>query len=120
MKAFIVSTVLFLLLISAIYGNALYVKNVSKHITLETEKLKAENYPQNIANELEKYWLKHRGFVGLSVGHEELDLISQTIISLNSYCESGDIADASVYLSVLQDAVEEMGRHEEISFENLF
>ena len=120
MKAFIISTILFVLLIAAIFGNTLYVRNVSERIAVGTEKLKRENYSPNIANELEEYWLKHRSFVGLSVGHEELDLISQTIISLKACCDSGSIADASVYVLILQDAAEEIGRHEEISFENLF
>lgn len=120
MKAFISSTLLFALLIAAIVCNALYVKNVSEHITLESEKIKKENYSPEFASDLEKYWLKHRSFVSLSVGHEELDLISQTIISLKACCETGNTADASVYVLILQDAVEEMGRHEEVSFENLF
>ena len=120
MKAFIISTLLFALLIAAIIGNAIYVNKVSKHIILESEKIKEENYPSSLANALEEYWLKHRSFVGLSVGHEELDLISQTIISLKACCNTGNIADATVYVLILQDAVEEMGRHEEVSFENLF
>ncbi len=120
MKAFIISTLLFTLLIAAIFGNALYVKNVSERITLESEKIKEKNYQPSLANDLEEYWMKHRSFVGLSVGHEELDLISQTIISLKACCNTGNIADATIYVLILQDAVEEMGRHEEVSFENLF
>lgn len=120
MKAFIISTILFALLISSIFGNALYVKRVSERIISESKQIQKENYEPKLANDLEKYWLKHRSFVGLSVGHEELDLISQTIISLKACCETGSIADASVYVLILQDAAEEVGRHEEVSFENLF
>lgn len=120
MKAFTISTILFTLLIAAIFVNALYVKKVSERMILGAEKIKEENYSPSLATELEKYWMKHRSFIGLSVGHEELDLISQTIISLRSCCQTGNIADASLYVLILQDATEEMGRHEEISFENLF
>ena len=120
MKAFILSTILFVLLIATIFGNALYVRSVSEHIAARTEKLKWEHYPPSLANELEEYWMKHRSFVGLSVGHEELDLISQTILSLKACCESGNVSDASLYVLILQDAIEEMGRHEEASLENLF
>lgn len=120
MKAFIISAILFALLIALIFGNALYVKKVSDVIALKSKKIKEENYPHELAKDLEKYWLKHRSIVGLSVGHEELDLISQTIISLKACCESQSLSDANVYVSILQDAIEEIGRHEEISFENLF
>jgi hypothetical protein len=120
MKAFIISAILFALLIATVIGNAFYVKKVSEHVISETEKLKNKNYSSDIICDLEKYWNRHRGFVGLSVGHQELDHISQSIISLRSSCESKNLSDAKLYLSILQDAVEEMGRHEEISFENLF
>ena len=120
MKAFIISAILFALLIATVIGNAFYVKKVSEHVISETEALKKQDYSIEIISDLEKYWKYHRGFVGLSVGHQELDHISQSIISLKSSCESENISDARLYLAILQDAVDEMGRHEEISFENLF
>ena len=120
MKAFIISAILFALLISAVIGNAFYVKKVSEHVISETEILKEQDYSLEIISDLEKYWKRHRSFVGLSVGHQELDHISQSIISLRESCGSGNVSDASLYLSILQDAVEEMGRHEEMSFDNLF
>lgn len=120
MKAFIISTILFALLIATVFGNAFYVKSVSERIVSDLEILKEENYPLQIANGIESYWLKHRSFVALSVGHEELDHVSQTIISLKASCESKNSSDANMYASILQDAANEIGRHEEISLENLF
>ena len=120
MKAFIISTILFALLIAVIFCNAFYVKAVSNHIVSESEKIREENYPLNLASKLEKYWMKHRSFVSIGVGHEELDRISQSILSLKASCESKNVSDANMYVLILQDAAEEIGRHEEISFENLF
>ena len=120
MKSFIISLILFILLISTIFGNAFYVKEVSKRIVSDTKTLEESNYSPQRIRDLEKYWEKHRGFIGLSVGHDELDRISESIISLKASCESGNISDAELYLLILQDLVKEMGRHEELSLENLF
>lgn len=120
MRSFIISLILFVLLISTIFGNAVYVKNVSDHIVSDTEALLKNDYPPNLIQDLEKYWEKHRSFVGLSVGHQELDRISESIISLKASCESKNTSDARRYLLILQDAAKEMGGHEELSLENLF
>lgn len=120
MKSFIISTVIFALLIAAIACNAFYVKTVSEHILNESQRLADEDYSLSVITDLEEYWKKHRAFVGLSVGHLELDHLSETLISLRASCESGSRADAALYLSLLHDAAQEMARHEELSFENLF
>ena len=120
MRSFIISTVIFVLLLAAIIGNAFYVKSVSEHILKESQRLADEDYSPAIITDLEKYWKKHRTFVSLSVGHLELDHLSETLISLRASCESSSRADAALYLSLLHDAAEEMARHEELSFENLF
>ena len=120
MRSFIISLILFVLLIATVFGNAFYVKTVSSRIVSDTEALEKSCYLPQAIQELEKYWEKHRGFVGLSVGHEELDRISENIISLKAACESKNKSDAKRYLLILQDLAKEMGRHEELSFENLF
>ena len=120
MRSFIISTIIFALLLGAIAFNAFYVKSVSEHILNETQRLANENYSLSVITDLEKYWKKHRAFIGLSVGHLELDHLSETLISLRPSCESGSRSDTMLYLSLLHDAAEEMARHEELSFENLF
>ena len=120
MRSFIISAIIFALLLGAIAFNAFYVKSVSEHVLGEAQRLADEDYSLSVITDLEEYWKKHRAFLGLSVGHLELDRLSETLISLRASCESGSHADAMLYLSLLHDAAEEMARHEELSFENLF
>ena len=119
MKSFIISTVLFLLLLTAIVFNALYVRSVSESILEQAEQI-GVSFDENAVISLEEYWGKHRSFVGLTVGYRELDHVCETLISLRASCESGNRADAMLYLSLLKDAAEEMARHEELSVSNLF
>ncbi len=120
MKSFIISAVLFALLIAAIVCNAFYVQAVSEHILEEAQRLADEDHSITVITDLEEYWKKHRDLVGLSVSHLELDHLSEILISLRASCESGSHSDAMLYLSLLHDTAEEIARHEELSFENLF
>ena len=120
MKIFIISAILFALLLTAITLNAYAVKRISANIIELIELIESENFSQSSVGELEIYWKEHQIFIGFSASRTEIEYISRTIVSLHSACGSKALSDAKLYLDLLRSSVSDIARHENISFENLF
>ena len=121
MKAWIISLCLFVILIGAIIGNAVYIHRVAEHLCSVTQSLCFED--ERSASELEAleaYWRRHRPFVSLSIGYRELDHVCEVLISLRAAYDSGNSSDFECYRRLLSDAADEISRLERFSVENLF
>jgi len=121
MKAWIASLCLFLLLLAAIVGNAIYIHRVAEHLCGITDALCFEGPDtEDALNELASYWERHRSFVALSIGYRELDHVCETMISLRTAYDTRNASDFECYRQLLSDAVQEIARLERFSVENLF
>ncbi len=121
MKAWIISLCLFLLLIAAIIGNAIYIHRVAAHLCAVTDALCFEGAKTGEAlDELAAYWDRHRAFVSLSISYRELDRVCETLISLRAAYNTQNASDFECYRQLLADAADEISRLERFSVENLF
>lgn len=120
MKVFIISALIFALLLSAIGLNAYAVKRVCKNILIQIELIEAEEFSKPAIDALEEYWGNNKIFLGFSASRTEIDHISKTIVSLQAVCDSDTLTDAKLYLSLLKNSVSDLAEREDISLENLF
>lgn len=119
MRSFWISVALFVLLIAVIIGNAVYVHHVTEEILARLSHLTAESDEREMAA-LEAYWEKHRAFVALSISYQELDHLSESLISLRATYDTGNAIDFELYRQICRDASRELARLERFSLENLF
>ena len=121
MKAWIVSLCLFVLLLGAIVGNAIYVRHVASHVSHEVLALTLEDADGNRQlAALEAYWAHHRPYVAFSIGYRELDHLCESLIALRAAYDARSMADFAIYRRLTADAAEELARLEQFSVENLF
>ena len=121
MKAWIISLCLFVLLIGAIIGNAVYIHRVAAHLCAAADSLCFENaQTAETLDELMAYWDRHRAFVSLSISYRELDRVCETLISLRAAYDTQNASDFECYRRLLLDAADEISRLERFSVENLF
>ena len=120
MKVFIISALLFALLLGAIAINAYSVKRICDGLLEHTENIELGGFSPQSVEALEKYWGKHKLLIGFSASRTDSEYISKTIVSLRSACDSGAFSDAKRYLALLDNAASDLSRREDISFENLF
>lgn len=119
MKAFIISALLFSLLIALIIGNAIYVHRVSEQIRNKLDVLDQSNAEETLSY-LEEYWQRHQPYIGLSVSYRELDHLSELLLSLRASSETQNEQDFELYRKIAIDAADELSRLERFSIENLF
>ncbi len=121
MKAWIISLCLFILLISTIVGNAIYVNRVAHHIEDTVAALSFDDTKTSVQiDALEAYWEQHRPYVALSIGYRELDHLCESLISLRAAFDTKNASDFELYRQLTEDAAAELARLEQISVENLF
>ena len=119
MKSFAIASVLFILLIGIIIGNAIYVHHVSSHILERLESLSLESSADELSS-LGDYWAHHRPFVSLSLGYGELDHLSESLIAMEAAHASRETSDFERFRQICFDAARELTRLERFSPENLF
>ena len=121
MKTFVISLLLFALMIFAIVWNFFYINN-----TADTLLAFANTLPESSAGALERaealldFWRKRIDFVGFSVGYTVLDRISEQAISLVTAAKYESDFDYRLAKALLADAVKDMRRLEQFSFGNIF
>ena len=119
MKSFAIASVLFILLIGIIIGNAIYVHHVSSHILEQLEALSFESSADALSS-LEEYWMRHHPFVSLSLGYGELDHLSESLIAMEAAHTCREASDFERFRQICFDAARELTRLERFSPENLF
>lgn len=121
MKALAVTLVLLLALIAGITANCIYINNVENDLTKSIDALPdiSEENCISDAKKLLDYWEKEEDFVGLSVGYPVVDRIKEQILLLLNAAKCGDVFGFYSARALLLDAVEDMGRLEQFSIENL-
>ena len=119
MKSFVIASVLFVLLVGIIVGNAIYVHHVSNHILEQLEVLSLESSADELSS-LEEYWTRHRPFVSLSLGYGELDHLTESLLSMKAAHKTRNVSDFERFREICRDAARELTRLERFSPENLF
>ena len=121
MKAWIISLVLFILLLGLIIGNAVYIHRVAARLCEISDSLVFDEEETEARFEmLEAYWERNRAFIALSISYRELDRVAEMMISLRSAYETKNASDFEEYRRLFRDVADEISRFERFSVENLY
>jgi len=115
MKSFVLTVILFCLLISVIVINSLYTKNIANEIEKKITDLDFEEEITDELNEIQEYWEKQEKIVGISVGFKEIDKTCELIISLKTYYQYQNKQEFERVKLLLLDVIEEITRLEKFN-----
>ena len=116
MKSFVISFILFILMIGGVVTNCIYVNKVGSRIRETTEQLPSPTAPSclSMASKLEEQWKKDALWIHISVNHTIVDRIGEQAATLVACAESGDLYGFCTARALLLDAIEDMQRLEGI------
>ena len=121
MKTFVVSLILFVLMIFAIVWNFLYINRTADKLLELSEALpKTSAGALKQAEALSAFWRERMDVVGFSVGYTVLDRISEQTVSLVAAAKYESDFDYRLAKALLDDAIGDMRRLERFSFGNIF
>lgn len=117
MKAFILSLILFLTLISLIIGNAVYVHSACDELSKMLSELD-ENDTLG-AEKICESWHSHRQILSLSVHETLLERMDDLTENLKSAVTAGDGAEFNKNRALIYELISELIRNEELSFQGI-
>ena len=120
MKAFIISLLLFLLLIGCIILNTVFLNRSADHFRALAMAIETPENRRESLEELAATWEKQKKWIGLTVSFRELDHFGEIITQLHWAYEQKNEQEFQKYRSLFLDAIEEITRTERFSIENLF
>jgi hypothetical protein len=114
LKSFVITAILFLVLIAAVTVNHIYIKEVFGAMNTALDALpdvREEDCPARAAA-LQGYWEEQVEWVSLSVSYTIVDRICEHAATLVACAECGDLYGYRTALALLRDAVGDMMRFE--------
>lgn len=116
-----------LLLLAVILGTAFAERYVMKKASGETvaaieraeTALSERQNAEQACREVHECWHRNKPALELFLPHDELDAADLTAHKLVLYCEQGDEANTSVYISEMRDRMNALGDSEMINIYNL-
>ena len=122
MKGCILAAAILLLVLGSVIFNAFYIRNTTNQLLAWVEALPKIPDPQDTPRaitEIRKKLEKKAPLLGITVPYATLDRVSEALISLESFAKTGDQRQYDVTLTLLVDLIEELGRTEKITVENI-
>ncbi len=121
MKTFIISTVIFAVMISMIIFNYIYINNAADRL----ERLAADIIPDSKVLEesvgaLEDYWEESKSRIDLTSNHTIINNIGIKIANIRLFADKGDNLQLTKELLLLKEEIKELRRLERLSVENIF
>ena len=120
MKTFIAVSVLFLLMIAVIFGNAVYINKVVDELTVALRYAEFEGKTESNLQALRLQWEKEKIYIQASVTHKKIDTVNELITSLLIYNRYGNREEYEKTAELLRHALEELRLLEEFSAVNIF
>lgn len=118
MRTFIISTVIFILLIAVITINFIYINRVSDRLTDLADAAASDITDENLS-ELESYWNKNIGKISLSVNFTSINGVSSRIASIRALFEANDPFIHREF-ALLKEDIREIRLLEQFSALNIF
>lgn len=117
MKAFILSSVIFLILIILIVINSIY---IHKSCDEMQEILRAISPTDKVKiNNLCSFWENHKMIFSISIHDSQIEKISELTESIKSAATNGDDAEFNKSIILLNGVLDEIKKNEEISFQGI-
>ncbi|MGM9631884.1 MAG: DUF4363 family protein [Eubacteriales bacterium] len=121
MKGFIITSVLFIIMIVLIGANCAYVNNVADSllgIVLEISPSPSKEN-QEIINELQEKFQSSKMLLGISISTKDIESLSDCIDSVSSANKAGDEARLPTEIELLKNAIETIRKLERFSVDNI-
>lgn len=117
MKSFIVSIIIFSILILLVTANSIYVHSVCNKMLRISNSLQIEDI--DAANELCRFWQKNRMIFSISIHDTHLERITELTENIKSAVNTGDGAEFSKNIILLSELLDALKKNEEISFQGI-
>lgn len=117
MKAFILSSVIFLILILLIVINSIYIHKICNEMQEIASSLTSQD--NDGASQLCLLWEKHKMIFSISIHDSHIEKISELTESIKSAATIGDDAEFKKSIILLNDILDELKKNEEISFQGI-
>ena len=117
MKSFIISIIIFFILLFLVIANAFYVHKICNEI-LELTFLISENDIDN-ANKLCNIWKKHEATFSISIHDSKIERLTELVENIKSAVTIGNGADLEKNVTLLRELLEELKKNEAISFQGI-
>lgn len=119
MRSFLITLILFFVVISAITLNSHYISNLTDTIIEYTSDEEFKKAPEDALRRLESLWEKNKILVEFSIGYRECDRMSELILDLRECIETENSAEERRVRTLISDCASDISRLEKFSFENL-
>ena len=117
MKSFIISLVIFSLLLILVTANSFYVHGVCDEMLTDYRSLLINDIDR--ANRLCETWKKHRAIFSISIYDSHLEKITELTENIKSAATIGNGAEFKKNINLLTEILEELKKNEEISFQGI-
>lgn len=121
MKGFIITTCIFLGLLTCILLNFNYVNTVHRTMHEIVDELSDKPCQENniIISKLQEYWDSKNTILSISVSFREIDDLANAVDSLSAANKIGDTTQFSIYKQLVKNAIDAVIRLEKISIKNI-
>jgi hypothetical protein len=121
MKGFIVTIILFAILILVIVTNGIFVNNVHKEMYALTESLSPSPSLENekLIFEIETLWKSKKRLLSISVSFSQIDEVTKRIDALLASNHLNDASQTAINIKLLQNSIDAIKRLEMLSIENI-
>ena len=122
MRSLIVTIILASVMLLGATANFVYVNRVSDAMNEFVDAIPNVGDPLCVekTTALCQIWEENAPLIGLSVGFQTIDKLSEHCYTLRSCAEVGDVYGYYTALALLKDSIDDVRRLEQFSIENLF
>lgn len=117
MKTFIISMIIFSILIALVITNSIYIHKITDRMLALSLAISPNDFDG--ANNLSLFWQKHRLFFSISVHDSQIESITEIIENIKSAAALGNDAEFNKNIILLSELLEELQKIEEISFQGI-
>lgn len=119
MRSFIITVILFCIVLSAIILNAQYISRTTATIIEYTNENEFKKAPEDALLRLESFWEQNKILLEFSIGYRETDRMSELILDLRECIETQNSAEARRVRTLISDCASDIARLERLCIENL-
>ncbi len=120
MKVVIASAILFLIVIAAVIGNAVYSDTVLDKLHMLAENAYKNSTSDEMLSELCDYWESYRDYFSLTASLKDIDSVTENLLNFKTATQNGNTTGRDQSYILLCNALDDIARFEKISFVNIF
>jgi len=119
MRSFIISLILFIVVILCIILNAAYVTKSCKQLDHLSQEISAGNNRNANIQEISEYWKNNRSMLGLSIRMNEIERMNDLIESLRASYSAQNESEIQKSCALISELALDLSRYERISVKSI-